>query len=198
VSPSHDILIGGNLASEGNIISDNYTGISIGGDAERIIVEGNTISKSQGHGVVIFTTGLGNTLHNNSIFSSGGLGIELGNDWVTPNDIGDQDIGPNNLMNFPVLTFARINKGKLIVEGIIDTQNPQTVTLEFFANPVPIPGGNPSGYGEGAVFLGTTKPNLLGNFTVSLPAANPGTLISATATDADGNTSEFAANIVVE
>ena len=67
--------------------------------------------------------------------------------------------------------------------------------FEFFSNPVPTPGGDPSGHGEGAVFLGRVTPNGLGKFNATLPPVPKGTLISATATDANGNTSEFAANI---
>jgi hypothetical protein len=86
----------------------------------------------------------------------------------------------------------------LLVKGVIDTGNPKTVTIEFFANAVPTPGGDPSGHGEGAEFLGTVSPDKKGKFTATLPPVEVGTLISATATDADGNTSEFAANIEAE
>jgi hypothetical protein len=98
-------------------------------------------------------------------------------------------------MNFPVLTIALTTAGKMVVKGMIDTPDPQTVAIEFFANPISTPGGDPSGHGEGAEFLGTIKPNKKGKFTAALPPVEPGTLISATATDADGNTSEFSANI---
>jgi hypothetical protein len=84
------------------------------------------------------------------------------------------------------------------VTGTIDTPNPETITVEFFANPVPTPGGDPSGYGEGCTYIGSTTPDVSGNFTAHLPLQPAGTLISATATDAAGNTSEFAANIEVQ
>ena len=205
--PPREILIGGDLVSEGNLISGNfYGGIIIGGVAERIHVVGNTISANhaspgvQGTGVAILgqlgeVPGVGNSVRRNRIFGNDALGIDLGDDGVTPNDAGDLDTGANNLLNFPVLTSAKATPGRLIVQGTIDTPNPKTVTLEFFANPMPTPGGDPSGYGEGAVFLGTDRPNAQGKFTATLPTVAPGTLISATATDADGNTSEFAANI---
>jgi hypothetical protein len=101
------------------------------------------------------------------------------------------------LQNYPVLGSALVKSGKLVVKGTIDTQSPATVTLEFFANPVPTPGGDPSGFGEGAVYLGSTLPLANGTFTATLPTAASGTLISATATDAAGNTSEFARDIAV-
>ena len=91
-----------------------------------------------------------------------------------------------------MLTSALVSSGQLVVQGTIDTPSPQTVMLEFFANAVPVPGGDPSGYGEGAVFLGTATPAPDGTFSAVLPPVAPGTLISATATDAAGNTSEFA------
>jgi hypothetical protein len=99
-------------------------------------------------------------------------------------------------MNLPALTSAHATPGRLVVHGEIDTSNPKTVLIEFFANAVPTPGGDPSGHGEGEIFLGTGRPNSRGRFTVPLPPLPVGMLISATATDADGNTSEFARNIV--
>jgi hypothetical protein len=84
-----------------------------------------------------------------------------------------------------------------MVQGSIDMQDPQTARIELFANQVPRPGGDPTGYGEGAQFVGSLTPNADGQFTAWLGPMPIGTLISATATDASGNTSEFAANIAV-
>jgi parallel beta-helix repeat protein len=175
-------------------------------DATGSTIAGNLIAYNLSDGIVVGFTGSGNRITGNSIFANGGLGIDLGSggvndfhgDGVTSNDPGDSDIGPNNLMNFPVLTFAKATPGQLVVKGTIDTPNPKTVTLEFFANPVPTPGGDLSGHGEGAVFLGRVRPNGQGHFTASLPRVRRGTLISATATDAAGNTSEFSANIAAQ
>ena len=142
------------------------------------------------------STGTGNAILGNSIFSNlRGLGIDHGFAGVTFNDPGDVDGGPNNQQNFPVLTHALAVGGGLLVRGTIDTPNSQTVTIEFFANAVPTPGGDPSGHGEGAVFLGRATPDASGSFSAALPAVGAGTLISATATDAEGSTSEFAANV---
>lgn len=187
----------------GNTISYNGTSGGIGIEAfpnAGLIIRGNTISHNRGNSISMLGSGTGYTITRNRIHSNDWLGIDLILDatygaGVTPNDAGDLDTGPNNFMNFPVLTSAHAPPGQLVVKGTIDTPNPETVTLEFFANPVPTPGGDPSGYGEGAVFLGTGKANRQGMFTATLPPVAPGTLISATATDAAGNTSEFAANV---
>jgi len=140
-----------------------------------------------------------NRITRNSIFGNHALGLDLDaleNDFgVNPIDPGDDDIGPNTALNFPVLTSAHATPGRLVVKGSIDTSDPRTITLEFFANPVPEPGSDPSGYGEGAIFLGSSRPNTKGEFTAALPPVPVGTLVTATATDAEGNTSEFAANI---
>jgi parallel beta-helix repeat protein len=190
-----------------NVIGTNCTGtvafgkgfgIIIGRNfgSKNVIVKENLITGNARAGIIIQgINSNGNTLSRNKIFSNGGLAIDLNSDGVTQNDIKDVDIGPNFLMNFPILISAKASKGKLIVEGIIDTPNPKTVTLEFFANPVPTPGGDPSGYGEGAIYLGSCQPNQHGKVNAALPPVAPGTLIAATATDANGNTSEFSAYI---
>jgi len=167
-----DNTVGGTVVEARNIIAGNgEAGISIGG-----------------YGTVR------NSVQGNSIFFNSGLGIDLHGDGVTENDPGDGDTGPNNLQNFPVLNSAIIKYGRLTVSGTIDTQNPETVTLEFFANSV----ADPSGHGEGFKFLGSAQPDAQGEFTVTLRHVIPGFFISATATDAEGNTSEFSANIEVE
>jgi hypothetical protein len=81
--------------------------------------------------------------------------------------------------------------GQTIVRGTIDTPNLMSVTLEFFANFE----ADDSGYGEGDMYLGEAKPNESGGFTAALPPVLPGMYISATATDGDGNTSEFSESI---
>lgn len=177
-------------------------GITLGGNAGNNLIEINLIAYNLRRGILLQTdetcSAVGNRFTKNLMHSNEGLGIDLGNDGVTSNDPSDVDIGDNNLMNYPVFESAKVTPGRLIVKGYLYTPNPQAVTLEFFANPVPNPGGDPTGHGEGAVYLGCDRPNPQGKFTVTLPTVAPGTLITATATDAAGNTSEFAANIVAK
>ncbi|HEX9564023.1 MAG TPA: right-handed parallel beta-helix repeat-containing protein [Gemmatimonadaceae bacterium] len=197
--------IGGMLSGQGNLIAGNgvantptgATGVALRGTVNTVI-EGNVISQNLGVGIGITNfdafVSLNNTLSRNQIVGNGALGIDIFPNGVNANDPGDADAGQNNRMNFPVLIAAKATPGRLVVKGTIDTPNPSTVVIELFANPVPTPGGDPSGYGEGALFLGTATPNPLGDFTATFPPVVVGTLISATATDAAGNTSEFAAN----
>ena len=177
---SRNILIGGTENNSGNIIAGNNGAGIILSDWTAPTCTGIRIS--------------GNMIYANA----NGLGIEINMDGVTPNDPGDTDTGNNNIMNYPVLTDARVTQGKLHITGSIDTQNPETVTVEFFANPVPYPGGDPSGYGEGEIYLGKCQPDLQGAINTILPIVKPGTLITTTATDAAGNTSEFSASITAQ
>ena len=189
-----------NIVIEGNQIGTDRAGINAlaGGGiwvyADNTLIKANRIAFNTNGGVFI-AEGTGNTVSQNVMFSNDNLGIDISLDGVTENDPGDTDTGPNNLMNFPVLEAALLQDAELIVQGAIDTPNPETTTIELFANPVPDPGGDPSGHGEGAVYLGSVTPNSGGEFVASFIAVDPGTLISATATDSEGNTSEFAMNI---
>jgi parallel beta-helix repeat protein len=178
----------------------NSTNNIIGGSEKN---SGNLIAGNNGPGIRMtdndppdYPPCTGIRISRNMIYSNNGLGIDINEDGVTPNDLGDGDTGPNNLMNYPVLNDAKVTQGKLHVKGTIDTQNPETVTIEFFANPVPNPGGDPLGYGEGAIYLGSYQPDSEGTINATLPIVKPGTLITTTATDAAGNTSEFSAYIV--
>jgi hypothetical protein len=129
----------------------------------------------------------------NSIHDNSGLGIDLGNDGVTANDPGDGDSGPNSLQNFPVLSAATSNGVSTVVHGSLDSLPATSFTIEFFASPV----CDGSGNGEGQTFLGATAVTTDGAGHVvidaTLPAPSVGQVVTATATDAAGNTSEFSA-----
>jgi hypothetical protein len=165
----HDVLIGGSTPGAGNLISGNYLeGIIMrGGGAQRIHIQGN------------------------SIHANGGLGIDLNGDGVTQNDSGDGDSGPNNLRNFPVLTSAAAG-GSTRVTGTLNSTPGSVSTLDFYASAA----ADPSGFGEGQRWLGSiiVSTDLTGNaaFDANLIAATAiGEFITATATDTNGNTSEF-------
>jgi len=130
----------------------------------------------------------------NEIFSNTVLGIDLGQNGVTLNDADDSDTGPNGLQNFPVLGLASLNGSNLNLRGSLSSIPNMTFRLEFFANTL----ADPSGFGEGERYLGSTTVITDGtgnvSFDVSLAApSSAGELITATATDPAGNTSEFSA-----
>ncbi|MGH3146596.1 MAG: Ig-like domain-containing protein, partial [Rubrobacter sp.] len=140
-------------------------------------------------GVRLSSSGNGNRILSNSIFANGALGIDLGPGGVTPNDLDDPDTGPNNLQNFPVLTSATTLAGTTTVLGSLNSTPNRTFTLQFFSNP--------SGE-EGKTFRFqrnvTTNANGNDSFTFAVPeAVAAGQTVTASATDAQGNTSEFSA-----
>ncbi|PYS80837.1 MAG: hypothetical protein DMF70_10130, partial [Acidobacteria bacterium] len=150
----------------------------------------NIIANNGGDGVRVSSSGdINNLISQNSIFANTGLGINLGIDGVTPNDSGDSDTGPNNLQNFPVIQVAAMDTQT--ISGTLDSSVNGPFTIEFFNNG---PGGcDGSGNGEGKTFIGSA-PTSGGPFTSSqLPLGSfvTGDVITATATDANGNTSEF-------
>lgn len=162
-------MVGG--VNGGNIIAFNATnGISVG-SANASAVAKNTISR-------------------NAIFSNGRLGIDLGSDGVTKNDAGDADNGPNGLLNYPIITSVNAADGKVTITGTVDLTAPDKATVEVFANSLPSPGQDISGFGEGQSYMASATPNVSGEFTATV-TTSANITVTATVTDAAGNTSEF-------
>jgi hypothetical protein len=172
----------------------NYTAFNtIGGTGPNA---GNTIKFNGTNGITLDrTTGIGNAILGNSIDLNGGLGIDLGNDGITPNDTGDTDIGPNNLQNFPILSDARCIEGVTTIDGTMEGTTGRSYRVEFFlANDVP--------NRTGSLFLGSTlvtpQSGAAEAFSVKIPITLVYTQhIAATATDPLGNTSEFSPSVQV-
>lgn len=151
---------------------------------------GNIIANSSWVGISVFPDGgTGNRILGNAIFDNGGMGIELNRDGVSPNDEGDVDTGPNELQNYPEIESVVGNGGGL-AQASLNSAPSATYTLDFFADVA----CDDSGHGEGRTPLGTasltTDASGHGSVTRSFSGIT-GTLVTATATDALGNTSEF-------
>jgi subtilisin-like proprotein convertase family protein len=169
--------IGGAAPGAGNTIAFN------GGDGvELALVDGGPLS--------------GVAIRGNRIYKNGGLGIDLRpSGGVTGNDgAPDADAGPNNLQNFPVLTGAYVDTvlDNTTIDGTIESGFSTFYTLDFFYSFE----CDASGNGEGEVYLGaggiTSNASGIGSFSMQYDVEIPaGTVITATATDSLGNTSEF-------
>ncbi len=196
------------IATDSVLVTGNRVGVDVGGtaalpngDGVRVETEGgaatiggtsaeaaNLIAFNTDNGVVV--TGSGATILGNAIHSNGGLGIDLGDDGVTENDEGDTDTGPSGYQNFPTVALALTGSAEL--EGTFEGAADATFTLEFFSSDE----CSATGHGEGQRFLGATTVDTDGSgvatFAASLDGpASPGDAVTATATDPDGNTSEF-------
>lgn len=161
-------------------------------------ISGNTI-----RGNIIAVDVSGNSLRNqileNSI-SGNSFGVDLVTGPLgapTPNDPGDGDTGPNNLINFPVLDRAKVGVSTMLT-GSLSTAPNRTNRVDLYSSPT----CNSSGYGEGRDWLGgydvTTDATGQASFSFELPWMAPGTIITATATTSVEGTSEFSPCVSVE
>jgi CSLREA domain-containing protein len=183
----------------GSIVSNNLVGVgpdgrSLPNHAPGIMVTEGATNNRIGPGNIVAHNPVGvrisdpgtdgNTITRNSIFANGGLGIDLDPTGVNPNDAGDGDSGPNQQLNFPVLSSAT----RTSVRGTACSGCRVEV---FVADP------DPSGFGEGRTFLAAAVADGSGNFTVAISGVSAGQTVTATATDGQGNTSEFAKRVSV-
>ncbi len=189
----------------GNLIAGQRNdGVLIFESSANNLVQGNIIAfngygpaadiAEAGYSGVWVLQGSGNRVLSNSIFGNARLGIHLGAGYdVTPNDPGDGDAGANGLQNFPTLTSATLSPGATTtISGALNSAAGGTFLIEGFANPQ----CDASGHGEGLFPIGqmTATANGAGDVSFSVPlglAIPAGWVVTATATDAGGNTSEF-------
>jgi hypothetical protein len=178
----HDTIPLGNGGD--GIVINNSSGNTIGGT---VAGAGNIIAYNAQGGVDV-ATGTGNAIRGNSIFANGsfvnagiphGPGIVLGS-------------GANNNAPAPILTTATYSTGKLLVFGLAKPGD----VVDLFANAADDP--------EGKIYLGSKKTlpvrqiGAVSLFSVSLQTtlALDNKVITATQTDANGNTSAFSFPII--
>jgi hypothetical protein len=172
-------VVGGTAAGAGNVIAFNSNGVVVEPPFGGAAVSGDPI--------------LGNSIFSNN------RGIDLNNDGVTPNDVGDGDTGSNNLQNYPILTAVTSGGGSTTIAGNLNSTPSMSFRIEFFANTAL----DNSRFGQGQTFIGSTTVTTDGggntSFSVSTGSATPsGQFITATATNNTTNdTSEFSQGVTV-
>ncbi|MEW6212611.1 MAG: HYR domain-containing protein, partial [Acidobacteriota bacterium] len=194
---------------QGNLIGTRIDGLSpLGNGGDGVGIEmgssnnlvggttagaGNTIANNPR--AVLVLSGTGNSILSNSIFDNE-FGIDLIDDMgPTPNDTGDADTGANDVQNFPVITFAATNETTTVIQGTLNSTANTAFRVEFFSSSMC---NFNTGFGEGKRFLGssvvTTNGSGNASFNVSFPTSiNSGSVVTATATNPSGSTSEFSA-----
>jgi hypothetical protein len=207
----HGIAITG--GSDNNVVSDNFVGTNAAGanlgnsvtgiflnGVNDTLITGNRIAFNLHGGIRVMDTeaaATNNTISANRLHDNMFLGIDLAADGITANDAGDGDGGPNLRQNFPVITSAEATAGGMLdVTGTLDSPA-GAFAIELFASAT----CDPSLFGEGATYLGlidiqdaAVVPFGLPDFAGSVPySPASGARITATATDENGNTSEFSA-----
>jgi CSLREA domain-containing protein len=178
VSDAHDNVVGGTAAGQANVIAFNG--------------RNGIVVSEHSHGGVFNRA---NSFRGNSLYSNALQGISLARvgSVEESNDALDADDGPNGLQNYPLVTsYAPAAGGGTRARGSLDSRPNMTYALDFYANST----CDGSGQGEGQALLGSASVTTDGaghaaidTTLPALPSALP--VLTATATDPSGNTSEF-------
>lgn len=189
--------------SHGILIENGAYGNILGGSASS---SGLVIADNGGNGIRLASTaGSGNRMGTNSVSGNALAGVDIGGDGVTPNDPTDADTGPNNLQNYPTLALSVVG-GDLIVSYQVDSAPQHSA---YGANGLRVEFFEADATGAGRDFLGFdhfllsdyqngapgTRQKNLGNAAALGIVA--GDRLTATATDAEGNSSEFTPAVVL-
>lgn len=157
----------------------------------------NSIAYNDTVGIAIADTGtVFNTISANRIFGNGMMGIDLYPWGVNNNDASDSDNGSNERMNYPVIQSVSLNwaTGITTISGTVDCTTyggPVGIKIELFKSN----GTNMFNHGDGTTYLGDTIViGVSGNWSFNCTGLTASDMVTATATDIRGNTSEFAQN----
>ena len=166
-------IVGGKLNKKP--FGNKTIGIQVSSSNNSIVL--NTVGYNANAGIVILS-GTGNRLEKNSITNNSGAGIDL-----------NENANANNSQNRPSVSLAT-SATKTVTGKLAAAANTQ-FQIELFGNKK----CDASQYGEGKKFLGavtvTTNANGIAKFSVVVKKFQAGNFITATATDPNGNTSEF-------
>ncbi len=176
------------LNSAGAPLGNGASGIVLGANVTGTEVFSNTIGANGANGVQV--EDVRNPIRFNQIYLNGELGIDLNNDGLTNNDLGDVDTGGNDAQNFPMLFAADLVSGTITFTLSSTPSDP--FVIDFYKSPQC---DSPDGHGEGAEYLGEwpvlTNANGIFAGQASISGFSDGDVLTATATDQRGNTSEF-------
>jgi parallel beta-helix repeat protein len=194
------------LTSDGTVVGNGTVGVLFEGSAgnapENNTVRDNTIEENTREGIWV-QVGHGNKLRRNSIAFNGMLGIDLAAEGVNPNDDDagvQQEDYANHGQNYPVLTGAAGGYQSGSFSGSLTTAG-GSFTVDFYASG----SCDAPGHGPGHNWLGSASVTVsvpmgidegTASFNVRLTpdvSLTNGSAITATATNSNGDTSEFSA-----
>ena len=187
-------LIGGLEASERNLISGNYDGIRLSGAGahhNQIIgnyigtdLSGNLPLPNESHGISISDLSQSNMVGpDNLIAFNGRTGVSVAGLHTVYNTISKNQIHSNGELGIDLFSDGNANISAPVLSGLnplVGTAEPNSI-VEIFSGPDD----------EGKIWEATVTADASGNFSWSgIPT---GKYLTATATNATGNTSKFSA-----
>lgn len=161
----------------------------------------NTIHHNGGAGIAVLpgpggVLPYGVTIAASSLHLNGGLGVDLGNDGLDSNDVGDADDGPNRRQNRPTIANAEIDgSNELVAGGTLATVAGEDFLLDYYASTITCGQG-----AEAETFLGgetvTTDGSGNASWSVSFglgsyPSGTQSFSVTATRDAAPRDTSEI-------
>jgi parallel beta-helix repeat protein len=203
-SPTGNVISGNVIGSDaaGQLdLGNDSAGIALGAAFDNVIGPGNLVAHNSQAGVAIsranFTDSDRNRVTANRIRDNFGPGIDLDMfSAFVPNDPLDADAGPNGFQNVPLVASAVAGGGSTSVAGSLDSAPSTPYRIELFSSAA----CDPDGRGEGATYHGllvaTTDGAGSGSFEGDVPGDAAG-VVTATATDPQGRTSEFSPCVAV-
>jgi uncharacterized repeat protein (TIGR01451 family) len=197
ITISHNIIRNTQQNAHGIMVHGNGNGAA----SSRVKITQNSIFNSGKLGINLNPTGQ-NPLNTD--------------DDVTPNDGLTSATSGNNGMDYPFITSSKLNGSTLTLKGYVGSNNPLTrtnfaaATIEFFVAATnsndlgPVFSTDPTTvaklHAEGQTYLGKCTTDANGRFgtatspcAISVPSGTDPLKITSTATDPNGNTSEFSA-----
>lgn len=170
-----------------NTIARNTWGLYVGNDVGDVTLAYNTIYSSARAGLIINSGAAPGTVQDNAIYDNGGHGIQVSGattvrQTLTQNRIYDNGAlgielayGGNTELSAPVIESFDLAAGT--AAGVACAN----CTVEVFSD----------NHGEGQWYEGRTTADAAGAWSIAKGSAFTGLEVTATATDAAGNTSEF-------
>ncbi|HYB97660.1 MAG TPA: Calx-beta domain-containing protein [Candidatus Limnocylindrales bacterium] len=198
-------LVQGNrigVAADGTTLRGNWFNIVYYGASGNIVggIEpgaGNIIAGAVNSGAFVWF-GTHNQMRGNSIFSNGGLGLDLDPTNLSADDSRDGDTGANERQNMPALTSVLVVGADIDIAGKLSSRPATTYDIDFYSSPA----CDPSGFGEGQTYLGSstvmTDEDGIGLIEATVPFSSADTVVTATATSPEGDTSEFSPCAVID
>ncbi len=169
----------GNNGADNFIDYNHHTGVYLAGGSHGNIIGSNTVRNSGDYGVLLDGGGtVYNTITRTQIFSNrlDGIGERNGAGFNVWSEVGIHDNGglgidkdanndAQNIVNAPNnFGFNSINKLTGVVHGHADASVLGTVIVELYRV-----APDPSGFGEGSIFVGKTTTDINGNWTITDP-----------------------------